>query len=57
MELAEIGGLRFGGRIFELRHRFGWDIHTSAKRGGLVVYTLLGRASYRQPRFWDSLAV
>lgn len=53
VELAEIGGMRFGGRIFELRHQDGWDIHTSPRKGGLVVYVLLGRLSDRQPKFWE----
>jgi hypothetical protein len=55
VELAEIGGMRFGGRIYELRHQDGWDIHTSQRKGGLVVYTLLGRVSDRQPKFWEAL--
>lgn len=39
-ELSEVGGLRFGGRIFDLRAA-GWRIETEKRGGGLVVYSLL----------------
>ena len=41
-ELVEIGGIRYGGRIFEAR-REGWDIRTEPHDRGLVIYRLLGR--------------
>ena len=41
-ELVEIGGIRYGGRIFEARKE-GWDIRTEPHDRGLVVYRLLGR--------------
>lgn len=42
VELAAIAGLRFGGRLFELRREC-WDIRTEPLDGGLVRYTLRGR--------------
>jgi hypothetical protein len=41
--LAQVGGLRFGGRIFELR-KHGWVIEDQApKEGGTWRYRLVGR--------------
>ena len=42
-ELAKVGGLRFGARIFELRQE-GWDIETKARHGKEVAcYILHGK--------------
>jgi hypothetical protein len=38
-ELARIGGLRYGGRIFELR-QMGYDIRDARIKGGIFLYTL-----------------
>lgn len=40
-ELLEVGGFRFGARIFDLR-RHGYDIRTEPAHGGLVRYTYHG---------------
>lgn len=39
-QLAQVGGLRFGGRLFDLRAE-GWAIETADLGKGLVKYTLL----------------
>lgn len=41
VELLEIGGIRYGGRIFELRQQ-GHRIETAEHRGGVVRYLYLG---------------
>lgn len=51
-ELIEIGGIRYGGRLFELR-RQGHDIRTEPLHGGLVRYTYHG---YVQPGQMSLLA-
>ena len=43
MELLAIGGLRYGGRVHELRAE-GWDVRTERPEvGGLCVYRLVGK--------------
>lgn len=41
VQLALIGGLRFGGRLHELREAY--DIRTEPLDGGLVRYVLIGK--------------
>lgn len=44
-DLAEVGGFRFGGRIFELRHEHGLNIERrSSKRSAVDEYRLLAEA-------------
>ena len=46
-ELLAIGGIRYGGRVHELRHEQ-WDIITEHQQGGRVTYTLRGKVQPTQ---------
>lgn len=53
--LAKIGGLRFGARIFELR-REGWDIETKLRSGTeLARYILHGKRNPGQLTLFESV--
>jgi len=53
VELVQIGGLRAGARIFELR-KLGWAIKTEHVSEGLFRFTLLGRNNSQQTIDFDS---
>ena len=51
VELAEVGGLRYGGRVYELRHRFGYVITVQpGEDDGIFIYTLQMSAAKPEPR-------
>ena len=48
-----IGGMRFGGRVFELGEA-GWDIAATRERGGVWRYTFKGRKQPVQADLWGA---
>jgi len=55
VQLAAIGGLRFGGRLHELREEY--EIRTEPLDGGLVRYVLVGPRSPRAPHCVTEMAL
>ena len=51
-QLLEVGGFRFGGRLFELRKHY--DITTDERHGGLVVYRYHGPKVPGQLPLWEA---
>ena len=48
-----VGGMRFGGRVFELGEA-GWDIAATRERGGIWRYVLKGRKEPVQAGLWGA---
>jgi len=50
-----VGGMRFGARLFELKHQLGWDISDPVhERGGVYRYICHGRKEPRQQALWGA---